>query len=237
MIGRVGAGVGMRGGVWGRPVLSGPVLSGLVLSGLALAAGGTGWARSLHFDAPVVPPGPVEPPTPRRAGPLFLSLGLGVEALLAQWHEPSPVVDDRLQQLGPALRLEAGVVVHEGITLFAEAAGTFPALPPAWGLEMGGAGAGIDWFLRPDGPWHLQTSVRRSWAFRSRPLSGEALTFPRPISNITDIWQVELGVGRVHRQGRLDRGWGLSVFGGPLWVTTGIGWTGGASIGYRWSRS
>jgi len=58
----------------------------------------------------LIPPVPAEQAAPESPTPaLFLSLGLGVDALASNWRERNPSIDGELRQLGPAIRLAAGV--------------------------------------------------------------------------------------------------------------------------------
>ena len=175
--------------------------------------------------------------TTPRSSALFLSLGLGIDALAATWREPNPSIDGGLQQLGPALRPAIGVQVGSQTALFIDAVGTVPGLVPGWGVELGGVGLGVDRFVQADGPWHLRASARRAWAYRSAAFSAPILQIPPPIRTIDEIWLFELAIGHAYRTGRIERGWMLALFGGPLWVETGIGWIGGLSLARVWSRS
>ena len=190
------------------------------------------------LSALVPTPDPTEPAVPGSPTPaLFLSLGLGVDGVATRWREPNPNIDGGLQQLGPALRLAAGVQLGTQTALFVDGAGTVPVVLPGWGVSVGGVGLGVDRSVRPGGPWHLRASARRAWAYRSYAFSAPIKYITPPIRTIDEIWQFELALGHAHRTARLERGWMLAVFGGPLWVETGIGWIGGLSLARVWSRS
>jgi hypothetical protein len=190
------------------------------------------------LSALVPNPGPTEPPALKSSKPsLFLSLSLGVDAVAAHWREPNPNLHETLKQLGPALRLAGGVQLGSQTAIFLDGVGTVPAVFPGWGVSVGGVGVGVDRFVRDGGPWHLRASARRAWAYRTRPLEAAVLPIIPPIRTIDDIWLFELAIGHARRTARLERGWMLAVFGGPLWVETGIGWIGGVSLARVWSRS
>lgn len=185
--------------------------------------------------APSAPEDPIAPPAPR-AG-LFLSLGLGVDAVFAGWREPNPEVHEGVRQLGPALRLAVGVQIRSGTALFVDGAGTVPAVLPGWGIEMAGIGGGVDRFVRPDGPWHFRVSARRAWAYRSRAFQAPIRLIPPPIRTIDEIVWLEIGIGHIRRGAQTEAGWMVSVLGGPLWTGNGTGWIGGLSLAHVWSRS
>jgi len=103
------------------------------------------------------------------------------------WREPNPAVGEGVQQLGPAIRLGAGVYVGPQVALFIEGAGTVPAVLPGGGVEVGGIGGGTDLFLRAGGPWHVRVSVRRAWAYRSRAFQAPIRFVPPPIRRIDEI--------------------------------------------------
>lgn len=206
-----------------------------------MGSGGVGMPLALvvFLSALVLPPGPTEPAVPEPWAPaIFLSLGLGADAVAANWREPNATLDGRrLQQLGPGLRLAAGVELGSQTAIFIDGAGTVPVVMPGWGVSVGGVGFGVDRFVRDGGPWHLRASARRAWVYRSRSFEPAILYRPPPIRTIDEVWLVELAIGHAHRTSRIERGWMLALFGGPLWVETGIGWIGGLGLARVWSRS
>jgi hypothetical protein len=167
---------------------------------------------------------------------LYLSMSLGVDGVLASWREPNPVVGEGVQQLGPAIRLGAGVYVGPHVALFIEGAGTVPAVLPGWGVEVGGIGGGTDLSLRAGSPWHLRVSVRRAWGYRSRAFEAPIRLVPPPIRKIDEIGLLEIGIGHLRQSTTIDSGWIFSLFSGPLWTGNGTGWMGGLSLAYTWSR-
>jgi len=102
---------------------------------------------------------------------------------------------------------------------------------------MGGVGLGVDRAVRTGGPWHLRASAHHAWGHRSRNFDAPIGYITPPILSIDDIWIFELAIGHAHRTARLETGWMLALFGGPLWVETGIGWIGGFGLARVWSRS
>jgi hypothetical protein len=198
-------------------------------------------ARSRDFSEPEEPDGPPLP----RAGPLVLSVGIGIDTLAARWYRPGSDAYARTWQLGPELRLAGGILIRERMSMMVEALGAVPLLgTPGDGevlrfgdaLAVGGLGLVADWLPREDSPWDLHIAARRCWAtpwgFLFVP--GVQLVGERPT---LDAWLFEAGIARPHRSGHVDRSWTLSVTGGVLSSGGREGWMAGLSFIHSWSRS
>jgi len=127
-------------------------------------------------------------------------------------------------------------VVREGLAIFTEGYATAPVLLPLTGLEEAGVGIGSTWFIRADGPWHLDFAARRAWAHRAEFASTGIGLRPPAVEMLSEIWFAEVGIGHASRSGHSEGGWTLATSGGLVNPAGSSGWGLGLSLSYFWSR-
>jgi hypothetical protein len=182
-----------------------------LLIGTVIMAGCASWPRSRDFSAVDQPP----PPAPRLGNErLYLSLGLGAEWFAARWqHGIAPQIERHAGGFGPEMSVRMGAVVREGLALYGEG---MLAVFATGALPVGAvaAGGGAIWYVRPDGPWHVDLGVTHldTQKFES--------------------WTLQVGTGFADRRGHADRTWTLAARGS---IVEGAGWLVGLGLTHRWS--
>jgi hypothetical protein len=198
------------------------VVAGLVMAG--------GMARA-QPGVTTTQPDP-EAPLPR-SGPAYVAFGVGANFLSASWHDQGH--DEDLHRQGGDLcaHLAVGPAIAERLALFVDGQVCLPVAPPFQAVSFVAVGGGATFFLQRDGNWHLDLAIRKAWAGAS---TNATVGADPPRVTSFGSWVVELGVGRVRRSERIDRGWTVSLLGGLLRAPRlSDGWMAGASAGYAWS--